>query len=146
VNAMSKMLHFAAALLLAGCGKEVGRIPFYGEGSNSATAVLSAGKVAFWTDIDLSYTGSAKLEYRVALLQGGSPVATVVCDALGRMSATRMWLEVDRGSVHSRSGRGKMECSATLLKGGPTTVDVNLAFGVRPLSATVSRADLVLKQ
>ena len=143
---MSKVCVFAAALLLAGCGKEVGRVPFSGEGSNSVTTVLSAGRVAFWTDVDLTYTGSAKLEYRVALVQGGTLVATVACDGLGLMSAKRMWVEVDRGSAHSRSGKGKMECSATLLKGGSTTVNVNLPFGVRPLSATISRADLVLKQ
>jgi len=39
-----------------------------------------------------------------------------------------------------------MSCAATLAKAGPTVVRATLAFGVRPLTATINRADLVVKQ
>ena len=139
-------LLFPALLFLTVRGKEVGRVPFSGEGTNTAATVLSAGKVAFWTDIDLQYEGAAALEYRIALVQGGTPVATAICHPLGFLGTKFMWVEVDRGPSHSRSGSGKMDCSATLSKGGPTTVEATLEFTVRPLRATTSKADLVLKQ
>lgn len=143
---MLKSWLLLSALLLAGCGKELGRVPFSGESTRSAAIVLRAGRVAFWTDIDIAFNGSATLQYRVALMQGGTRVATALCDAFGPMSTKLRWVEVDYGSTHSRSGQGKMACSVTLPKGGPTTVEASLAFGVRPLSATISRADLVVKQ
>jgi hypothetical protein len=143
---MSKACLFAAALLLSGCGKELARVPFSGEGSNTVAATLAAGKVAFWTDLDVEYKGSAALEYRIALMQGGRRVATAVCDPLGRMSTQLAWVEIDRGAAHSRSGNGKMACSATLPKGALTTVEASLEFTARPLSATITKADLVVKQ
>jgi hypothetical protein len=143
---MSKTWLLAAALLLVGCGKEVGRVPFSGEGSGSATTVLNAGSVAFWTDVDIAYDGSATLDYQIALVQGGTRVASAVCNPLGPMSIQVLWNEMHRGSASWRSGRGKMDCSANLSKGGPTTVEATLAFGDRPLSATIKRADLVVKQ
>lgn len=136
----------AGVLLLTGCGKEMGRVPFSGEGTASTITLLSSGNVAFWTDVDIEYSGTAALAYRIALVQAGSTVATAVCDPLGPMSTRLVWTETDRGSAHSRSGRGRMECSATLAKGGPTTVEATLAFGSRPSRATITRADLVLKQ
>ena len=146
VNATSKRALLALSLLLSSCGKEVGRVPFTSEASNSATTVLTAGRVAFWTDIDMQYAGNAELEYRIALVQGGIPVTTAVCHPLGHLSTKFSWVEVDIGSSHSRSGRGKMDCSATLGTAGPTTVAATLAFTVRPLRVTIGKADLVVKQ
>ena len=146
MSAMSKTRLLAALLLLAGCGKEVGRIPFAAEGSSRVSAALDAGKVAFWTDVDLDYEGSATLDYQVALIQHGTRVATAACNALGPIRTKLLWVESERGSARSRRGLGRMECSATLPKGGPTTVEASLAFGVRPLAATIRRADLVVKQ
>ena len=146
MSARSKARWLPVLLFLTGCGKEVGRVPFSGVGSNSAVTTLHAGKVAFWTDVDLAYVGSAALEYRIALVQGGTQVATAVCDALGPMGTKLGWFELDLRSGHSRRGRGEMLCSADLGKGGPTTVDATLAFGVQPLRANISRADLVVKQ
>jgi hypothetical protein len=144
---MFKALMFITALFfLTGCGKEVGRVRFLGEGSSSVTTALSAGRVGFWTDIDLVYDGSGKLEYRVALVQGGTRVATAVCEPLAPLGTVRSWVEVDRGSVHLRKGQGKMDCSATLPKAGATTAEVELVFAARPHSSTIKRADLVLKQ
>lgn len=137
---------FAIALLAVGCGKEVGRVSFASEGSSRTSVVLDAGRVAFWTDIDIEYDGPATLRYRIALIQGGKQVATAECDPLGDIGTKLLWVEAQRGSARSRSGLGKLGCSATLTKRGPTTVDATLAFSVRPSAVTLRRADLVVKQ
>jgi hypothetical protein len=134
------------SLALAGCGKEVGRVPFSGEGTGSVSVPLSAGDVSFWSDIDIKYEGGAALDYRIALVQGGVNVATAVCDPLGQMNIKVGWLETHFGSSSSRRGTGKMNCSASLPKAGPTTVQAALAFGSKPASFTLNKADLIIKQ
>jgi hypothetical protein len=134
------------ALSLVGCGKEIGRVPFSSEGTNSASLPLSSGEVAFWTDLDVAYEGAAALKYRIELLQGGSSVATAECDPLGKLPIEIGWVEVRRGAATSRKGRGKMVCSATLPKAGPTTVEATLVFDVRPATLRLNKADLVVKQ
>jgi hypothetical protein len=140
----------AALLLLAvasvGCGKEAGRLPFTGEGVQSASVELAAGEVAFWTDLDVQYDGAATLAYTITLSQGGAPVATAACNPLGRLPVKMGWVETNVNGAQSRKGSGKMECSATLAKGGPTTVQATLAFAQRPATVTLNKADLVLKQ
>lgn len=140
------MVAALSVLLLAGCGKEAGRVPFAAEGSKATTMPLEAGDVAFWTDIDVKYEGNATLAYRVDLVQGGSSVATAECQALGPMNMKVGWVETQVGASHSRSGSGKMACNAQLPKSGPTVVQATLAFGARPTSATLTKADLVVKQ
>jgi len=139
------LLAFASLALLS-CGKEVGRVPFSGEGTASITAPLAAGEVAFWTDIDLAYDGSATLDYTVELSQAGATVATATCDPLARLSVREAWVETNLGGSHSRRGQGKMSCSARLPAAGATTVKATLAFSHRPLTATLRKADLVLRQ
>jgi hypothetical protein len=135
-----------SVLLLAGCGKEAGRLPFTGEGTSATTMHLEAGDVAFWTDIDVKYEGDATLTYRVELLQGGSAAATAECQALGPMSMKVGWVETQLGASRSRNGSGKMGCSAQLTKAGPTLVRATLGFGTRPIDVTLRKADLVVKQ
>jgi hypothetical protein len=135
-----------ASLALAGCGKEAGRVPFSSEASKTATLQLAAGDVAFWTDLDIKYEGNAKLQYRIELLQGGANVASASCDPLGEMNVKVGWVETQWGSSRSRSGSGKMSCSANLAKGGPTDVAATLAFAVRPSKLDLKKADLVVKQ
>lgn len=146
IRLTARLLALAVALFVAGCGKEQGRVPFSGEGSNSSAMLLNAGKVNFWTDITVGYTGSARLEYRIALVQGGSTVATAVCNPLDGLNVQMRWVQIDSGNAHSRSGNGKMDCHALLRKGGPTTVQATLAFAVRPLTASITKAHLVVKQ
>lgn len=146
MSAVPKVGLLAAALLLSGCGKELGRVPFTGESTSGTSAVLSAGRVDFWTDLDIAYVGSGSLEYHIALVQGGTPVATASCDALGQMPLKVGWVEIDLPSGHTRKGSGRMSCSANLPKGGATTVEAALAFGARPTSALIRKADLVIKQ
>ncbi|HYQ26873.1 MAG TPA: hypothetical protein VER04_06630 [Polyangiaceae bacterium] len=76
----------------------------------------------------------------------GRTVATTRCDPLGKLSVQLGWVDIQRNALHSASGHGKMSCAATLAKAGPTVVRATLAFGVRPLTATINRADLVVKQ
>ncbi len=135
-----------AALPLVACGRQVGSVPFSSEGTKSTTLPLAAGNVAFWTDLDISYQGPATLNYRIELSQAGRSVATTTCDPLGKMSVQLGWLDIQRFASRSQSGHGKMLCAASLAKGGPTVVQATLAFGVRPLTASIKRADLVLEQ
>lgn len=134
------------ALTLAACDRQVGSVPFLGEGTQSTTLLLAAGRVAFWTDLELAYEGDATLNYRIELQQAGRRVASATCDALGQKSVQLVWVQAQRGASRSQSGQGKMLCGATLATGGPTVVEATLAFGVRPLTATITRADLILKQ
>ena len=132
--------------LVAGCGKEAGRVPFAGEGTKATTLQLGAGDVAFWTDLDLKYEGPAALVYRVELQQGGASVATAVCDPLANLNLKLGWVETQLGGSHSVSGSGKMSCSANLAKAGLTTIQTTLEFTTRPATLTLTKADLVVKQ
>lgn len=134
------------ALLLVACGRNVGSVPFTRAGTNSATLPLAAGKVAFWTDIDVAYEGTATLGYEIELSQAGRRVATASCDALGKKSVELGWVSIERMDFHSHRGTGKMLCGATLASAGPTVVQAVLILGGHPLSATINRADLVVKQ
>lgn len=145
-NFLTVPLVVVLSLLLAGCGKEAGRVPFAAEGTQAVTMPLDAGEVAFWTDIDVKCEGAAALTYRVDLLQGGSAVANAECQALGPMSIKMGWVETQFGASRSRSGSGKMACTAKLAKSGPTVVQATLGFDARPISFTLSKADLVVKQ
>ena len=144
---IKKRIAFVVALApLLGCGKEIGRVPFAAPGTADATMTLKAGEVDFWTDIDLSWEGSATLDYQVTLEQGGKTVATATCDPLGQLHVKQMWTETNLGASHSRHGRGKMSCSTSLASGGPTTVKATLAWGGKPSTETLRKADLVVRQ
>lgn len=140
------MIAALAALFLVGCGKEAGRVPFATEDTKAVAMPLVAGDVAFWTDIDVKYEGAAALTYRVELAQAGASVATAACEALGPMSMKVGWVETQFGASRSLRGSGKMSCSASLAKGGLTEVRATLGFSARPASATLNKADLVVKQ
>jgi hypothetical protein len=121
-------------------------VPFTLPGTGTVSMPLSAGEVSFWTDIDLEYTGDADLAYAVELDQGGTKVATATCNPLGRLHVKEMWTETNLGSSHTRRGMGKMDCSVTVPSGGATTVKATLAFGRKPATQTLRKADLVVKQ
>lgn len=143
----SLVLPLALPLLaLAGCGTELGRVPFTAEGAGKTAATLKAGDVALWTDIDLEWEGDAILEYKVDFSQGGKTVATAVCTPLGPLSTKISWVETNLGGKHSRSGRGLMRCKASVPAGGPTVIDATLAFGRRPAVVKLVKADLIVKQ
>src|SRR5258706_16059822 len=112
------LLLAAAVSALVSCGKEAGRVPFSTEGSATAPLTLNAGNVDFWTDIDIKWEGDATLAYVVELAQGGATVTTATCDPLAGLHVKMSWVETNIGSSHSRRGRGKMTCSATLASGG----------------------------
>jgi hypothetical protein len=139
-------LLIASVVLLSACGTEVGRVSLAGEGTQTGSATLKAGAVAFWTDLDIDYDGDAALSYDVTLEQGGKTVASAKCNPLGNMSAKVSWVETNIGDSHSRRGMGKMDCTANVAAAGPTTAKVTLAFGAKPKKVTLKKADLVLKQ
>lgn len=139
-------LGFAALCALAACGKEVGRVPLSSVGTAEATIDLSAGDVAFWTDMDLEWQGDASLEYVVTLTQDGQPVATATCHPLGQLRVKGEWTSTNLGDAHTRHGSGKMSCEATVPKAGKTAVQVTLAWKPAPKDSTLRKVDLVLKQ
>jgi hypothetical protein len=146
MNRNVPVLLLASSVLLAACGKELGRIPFTSPAASDATMDLAAGEVSFWTDIDLAYEGDASLHYDIELLQGDAVVATATCDPLGTMHVKTGWVETNVGNKHTRSGNGKMSCSVKLAKGGATKVKATLAAPEKSASVTLTKADLVVKQ
>ena len=139
----SLFVALSSLVLLAGCGKEMGRVPFSAPGNGTASVTLQAGEVAFWTDIDADFQSDASLRYQIHLEQGGASVGSATCNPLGSVNVKTSWVETNLGSKHTRSGMGKMGCSVTLAKGGPTTVKATLGPGK---AVTFKKADLVLKQ
>jgi hypothetical protein len=133
-------------LATSGCGKELGRVPFAAEGKGDTSAPLAAGNVQFWADLDIEYKGNAVLAYQIELLQNGAVVGTTTCNPLGPMTVKVSWVETNLGGSHSRRGSGKMGCSSSVPKGGPTTVRATLAFAQKPATLTFKKADLVVKQ
>src|SRR5262245_41450462 len=106
-----------ALAALAGCGTEVGRIPFTAEGAGETQVTLKAeNEVRFWTDIDIDYQGEPKLRYQIDLLQDGVAIASATCDPLGYIDVKVKWVETNLNDSHSRSGSGRMECSAKVPK------------------------------
>lgn len=140
------LILFLAVLACAACGSEKGRVAFTGEGASEATVDLKDADVAFWTDIDLEWQGTAELGYDVELVQGGTTVGKTTCNPLGHLSVKTSWTETNLGSAHSRHGMGKMDCTVSLPKGGATTVRAKLAFSEKRGTITLRKADLVLKQ
>ena len=143
---MRRHLIILFVLACAACGSEKGRVPFASEGAAEGTFDLKQGDVAFWTDLDIEYEGDGALAYDIELVQGGATVAKAKCNPLGHMSVKTSWTETNLGSKHTRHGNGKMDCAASVPKGGATTVRAKLAFAPKPGSVTLKKADLVLKQ
>lgn len=144
---LGRVLTLSCAMLAVGCcGKELGRVAFSAPGTSSSTVSLEAGEVSFWTDIDIEYEGPASLEYKIELAQGGSVVATAMCNPLGKLPVQTGWVETNLGNSHMRRGAGKMTCSAQLPKAGATEVRATLAFGTPPTKLKLTKADLVVKQ
>jgi hypothetical protein len=94
----------------------------------------------------MAYEGAAALAYTIELAQGGAAVGNVVCDPLGQMNVKVGWVQTSFNGSRSVSGSGKMAGGLHLDKGGATDVHATLAFGARPASFTLSKADLVIKQ
>jgi hypothetical protein len=133
-------------VLLAGCGKELGRLPFNAEATKTATMSLEAGEVAFWTDLAIRHEGAAVLNYHIELEQGGAIIASAECEPLAPHSIEFNSVEVRVGDSRSLKTMGKMSCSVQLAKSGLTTVRATLAFTTLPRRVALDRADLVLKQ
>ncbi len=136
----------AALVLLAGCGKEVGRVALSGEGEGDASVTLKAKQeLALWTKLDASWDGSFSPRYDVELRDGSSAVvAKTTCDPLDvstRIAST----ETNVGNHHSRSYNGKMRCDLVAPADGSYTVHTKLHYDVRPSSLSVKDISLVLK-
>lgn len=136
----------SAALSLIACGKEVGRIPFKEPGPGNARVALHSGDVAFWTSLDVKYTGTLVAGYEVALDNGqGVEVGPAKCDPLSVHTKIKS-LETNLGDEHSLSYQGKMGCSLSVPADGTYTVRAGLAILQRPAQLEIRDMSLVIKQ
>jgi len=102
--------------------------------------------VEFWTDLALTYEGSAALTYEIALEQAGHRIASAECEALGAHDVKLGGVESGINDSHALRGSGRMLCSADLPKAALTAVHAKLAFTTRPRITNLTKADLILKQ
>jgi hypothetical protein len=137
-------LILGGALLLAGCGKEVGRIDFTEPGSRSVTVSLDAGEeVAFWTDLDVEFRGATRLSYAIVLRQDGKEVARANCDALD-VSVEMMSKTITVDDQISTSYEGKMRCEVQVPSSGLTEIEAT--FEAVPMPIRLTSFDLIIKQ
>ncbi len=158
------------AIVLAGCGEEIGRIEFDDVGDGRAEITIEADKaVDFWTDLDLKKEEQVSLaesimgdedvglSYAVVVYQDGEPVQKLTCDPLDVSSfslRSKLKFDISVGATHSFKYNGKMRCSADVSHTGELVVEATLApvdmeDGSRvemPNSFELSKADLVIKE
>ncbi|MET0794225.1 MAG: hypothetical protein ABW061_22070 [Polyangiaceae bacterium] len=140
------LLAALSALSLAGCSKELGRVPLSTQATGDTSVQLAPGNVQFWTDLNLIYFGKPSIFYQIELEQGGSTVASAVCDPLAPKPTEWLWREVRVGAYHRVSSLGRMPCNAVVPKAGATTVRVTLAYDRVLRNVAVTKADLIVKQ
>lgn len=139
-------LAVASMLLLAACGKEVGRVPLHGEGKGETTVQVTQGKpLAVWTSLDVKYTGSFAAIYDVELVQEGSTVAKTQCNPFDVNVKTGSKV-VNIGDDHSMSYNGKMKCELAPSRNGNATIRATLRYTQKPASLTVNDMSIVLKE
>lgn len=135
-----------AALPLAGCGKELGRIPLRGEGNAAASVNVEAGtKLSLWTSLDVEFTGDLDARYEVELYEAGKLADKTTCDPFD-VSVKMGAKEVTLNDHHSVSWSGKMRCGLTAKGKGLAEVRAKLVFAKKPPSLTVKDMSLVIKQ
>jgi hypothetical protein len=143
----SLLLALACALAAAGCGHEVGRVPFTAEGVKTTKITVGNGGVALWTDMDVEYSGSMVARYDLEMSQGGKVVVTANCDPfdvkqkIGVVSSTR-------GTEKVVSYSGKMGCRKGLddVPAGVTDIKVTLSIPGKPAKMAITKMDLVFKE
>ena len=160
-----------AAVIVAGCGAEVGRIEFADVGDGRTEVTIDSSKnVDFWTHLDLvaeeddslavSILTDKKvsLAYSIAMYHQGEMMKRVTCDALdvNEFDFSTKFRVPGTSFRTARSFRynGKMKCSTSVPNSGPITVEAELepidptdgAAIPLPESYKLTRADLVIKQ
>lgn len=135
------------ALLVAGCGKEIGRIPLTGEGEGDTKVTVAAGdKLALWTSLDVEWTGNWNARYAVELRDASSAaVATATCDPLVAPTKT-MAVETHLGAHHKASYQGKMSCELVAPSAGTFTVHAKLTYTAKPVDLKLKDVSLVVKK
>ena len=136
----------ALAFALVSCGKEIGRIPMSGAGAAETKITVKSGeRLALWTSLDLSFTGSLEARYEVDLVQGGTTVSQAKCDPLD-VSTKIGSKEVEINAHYSASYSGKMRCEVVATKDGEATVRARLIFANAPADLAIKDISLVIKQ
>ena len=134
------------AVVLVGCGTEVGRIPFNAAGAGETEVQADAGKnIDFWTDLKIEFTGEIGMAYFIELYQDGELTREVTCSPLDVSTIVKS-VETRIGDHHSIKYNGKMRCSVSVPSSGQTLVKAKLLVDAKSGSLTLERADLVVKQ
>ena len=165
------LMSVLVAVMLLGCGAELGRLNFADVGSAETELTLDAAKhVDFWTDLDLTLDedislassimadAEVSLAYSISLYQGGELIKRVSCDPFDvssfDISTKFKSMRISIRATRSFRYLGKMRCSTTLPNSGPTIVEAVLAT-VDPSDGSLvempdyfklAAADLVIKQ
>jgi len=135
-----------AAVVLVGCGKEVGKVAMTAPGSGDASVSLSSGQeLALWTALDAEWNGSFAPSYAVELRDAsGKTVASTTCNPMNPSVKTSS-VETTLGAHHMRRYHGKMRCGLTAPSAGTFTVHATLTFGAPPPGLAVKDMSLILK-
>jgi hypothetical protein len=132
-----------ALVLLAACGKEMGRIPIKESGSYQQSVVLNAGKpVSLWTSLNLEYSGDIGLMYQVNV-----DGKTLDCtNALNPSTTIKQVRTSINGAVKVRY-EGKLDCGLPeRSQDGPATFGVKVLINPRPRDLVVNDLSLIVKQ
>jgi hypothetical protein len=137
-----------AALFLAGCGKELGRIPLRGDDSAATSVNVQQGtNLSLWTSLDVDLLEGEELvaRYEVELYESGQLTGRTTCDPLD-VSVKTGAKEVTVGSRRSLAWSGKMRCELVAKSKGLAHVRAKLVFEKRPSSLSVRDMALVIKR
>ena len=135
-----------ALLLVAGCGKELGRLPIKAEGTQETALQVQSGKaLSFWTYFDADDDGSWRPLYQIDLLQDGAVKAHAACNPYD-VSVKTNSRELHIGNRRSVHWDAKMRCELVPPFTGAATARVTFESPTHPAGLKLADATLLVKQ
>jgi hypothetical protein len=131
---------------IAGCGKEIARIPMHGEDSAATSVTVQQGtKLGLWTSLDADFNGEFVARYEIELYESGQLTGKTTCDPLD-VSTKIGARELNLNGQRSVSWQGKMRCELVAKSKGTLHLRAKLVFVKKPASLTIRDISLVVKQ
>lgn len=123
-RASQLILIIITILLMAGCAKEVDRIPFNSLETIEQQFTLSKeGPIQLWTDLDIKYSGRMAFIYEIEILKNNEIVAQGQTDAM--LVYTKLYsTEVTLGNKHHKKYQGKLSFNSGVLPAGDYLIRV----------------------
>jgi hypothetical protein len=132
-------------LCLAGCGKELARIPLQQQDATGSVqlAVEGGQPLALWTDLDVEWEGNFAIVYNIDLVDpSGAVVESVTCNPHNvsvRLHSVR--------TTNSLRYQGKMtDCTLTPKISGSHTIRARVTVSTQPRKLTLRDISLVIKK